>query len=288
MAPPARKGSYYGPSADSLFKITHTPGKITLVDRAVMRPAANSERLSRRGSALFQSLRKYGSRNQEETHNSSLSNDFSSSTPYYKEKKSQSQTQKYQQQQQSITYEKNPLQFICSIATRNLTNLQFEAETPEEKDIWCSHLESILGEHVKRNGQQQQQEQQQQKQNYITTDKDFNIGFSYKRATLSPTQSSYSFESSSSIESLAFSSVAWTGYCDIEKMDIDDDSQQIQQQQQQQQKKMAINPPLIIDKSEDIMTSIMDEFGDSIWSIGAPAGLSPYQLRKTFSNLTSE
>ncbi|KAL0140163.1 hypothetical protein V8B55DRAFT_1504756 [Mucor lusitanicus] len=239
MAPPPRKESYYGPSADTLFKITHTPGRITLVDRAVMRPAANSERLSRRGSALFQSLRRYGSRSQEEAPSNSSTSATTTASP-----------SPQQQQPSTITYEKHPTQFICSIATKNLTNIQFEAETPEEKDMWCSHLESVLGEHVQRNYQQQEQKQQ----NYTSSDKDTTTGIAYQRATLSPTQSSYSFESNSSNESLAFSSV-------------------------------ASEPPLIIDKTEDIMSSIMDEFGDSIWSIGAPAGLSPYQLRKTFSNI---
>ncbi|KAF1803354.1 hypothetical protein FB192DRAFT_1434719 [Mucor lusitanicus] len=276
MAPPPRKESYYGPSADTLFKITHTPGRITLVDRAVMRPAANSERLSRRGSALFQSLRRYGSRSQEEapSNSSTSASDLSFSVPHHSEQPPPPPSPQ-QQQPSTITYEKHPTQFICSIATKNLTNIQFEAETPEEKDMWCSHLESVLGEHVQRNYQQQEQKQQ----NYTSSDKDTTTGIAYQRATLSPTQSSYSFESNSSNESLAFSSVAWNGYCDIEKMDIDDEALQ------QRQQKPALNPPLIIDKTEDIMSSIMDEFGDSIWSIGAPAGLSPYQLRKTFSNI---
>ncbi|CAO3644955.1 unnamed protein product [Mucor fragilis] len=278
MAPPPRKGSYYGPSADTLFKITHTPGRITLVDRTVMRPAASSERLSRRGSALFQSLRRYGSRSQEEgtphapSNSLASANDFSFSVPYYNEQPLPPPSP--QQQSSSITYEKHPTQFICSIATKNLTNIQFEAETPEEKDMWCSRLESVLGEHVQRSCQQQEH-----KQNYISSDRDTNTGIAYQRATLSPTQSRYSFESNSSNESLAFSSVAWNGYCDIEKMDVDDEAQQ------QRQQKTALNPPLILDKNEDIVSSIMDEFGDSIWSIGAPAGLSPYQLRKTFSNI---
>ncbi|CEP10919.1 hypothetical protein [Parasitella parasitica] len=275
-APPLKKGSYYGPSADSTFKITHTPGRITLVDRAVMRTTSNNERLSRRGSALFQSLRKYGSRNQED-----LSATHINDPSFFSEQPSQPQLQPQPQPQQQppALFEIHPLQFMCSIATRNLTNIQFETESAEEKDIWCDHLENVLGEHVQRNCQQQQQ---QQRQNCRPIgNKDANAASLHQRVVLSPAQSSYSFESNSSNESLGFSSAAWNGYCDVEKMEIDEDSQQ------QQQKAMAKHR-IIVDKNEDIMSSILDEFGDSIWSIGAPEGLSPYQLRKTFSNIGSE
>ncbi|KAI8636452.1 hypothetical protein BD408DRAFT_426118 [Parasitella parasitica] len=280
-APPPKKGSYYGPSADSTFKITHTPGKITLVDRTVMRPVTSNERLSRRGSALFQSLRKYGSRNQEETSTTPISDpSFFNGQPSQPQSQPQPQSQTQQQQQQPSTlFEIHPLQFICSIATRNLTNIQFETESAEEKDVWCTRLESVLGEHVQRNCQQQQQQQKQNSR--PTSSKDGSALSAYQRAMLSPAQSSYSFDSNSSNESLGFSSTAWNGYCDVEKMEIDDDSHQ-------QQQKVATKSAIIMDKNDDVMSSIMDEFGDSIWSVGAPEGLSPFQLRKTFSNIGSE
>lgn len=258
MGPPPAKGSYYGPSPDSLFKITHTPGKLTLVDRAVMREVVHSsnDRSSRRGSALFQSLRRYGSRINDEQQPESPSTEFPSS-PF--------STPCYNDQQRQVSYEKHPLQFICSVATRNLTNLHFETETPEEKEAWCNHLESVLNEHVQRDMRQSQN--------------DNSNSTPYQRSTLSPSHSNYSFESVSSAESLAFST-AWTGYCDVEKMDVDEE-------QQQAKDKMAVGPPIIVDKSEEFLNTIMNEFDDSIWSIGAPLSMSPFQLRKTLENNSS-
>lgn len=266
MGPPPRKGTYYGPSPDTLFKITHTPGKITLVDRAVTREVnpTQTEKLSRRGSALFQSLRRYGSRQNEEcdTHSiSSPSSEFSQATYFT----SQSCNDLYFQSKPAAHLERHPLQFICSVATRNLTNLHFEAETPEEKDVWCQHMESVLEEHVQRN--------QQQAQN----------SSSNKEQGLSPTNSTYSFESISSAESVAFAP-SWTGYCDVETMDIDDVDGQQQQPAVTSAKEEASNG---LDKSQDLLQTIMGEFGDTIWSMGSPAGMSPYQIRQSFSNVGS-
>jgi hypothetical protein len=256
MGPPPPKGSYYGPSPDSLFKITHTPGKLTLVDRAVMREVVyNNDKSSRRGSALFQSLRRYSSRINDDQAPESPSIEFPSS-PY--------STPCYNDQQRQVTYEKHPLQFICSIATRNLTNLHFETETPEEKEAWCNHLESVLNEHVQRDTQQPQ------------TDTSYSVPC--QRSTLSPSHSNYSFESVSSSESLAFST-AWTGYCDVEKMDVDEE---------QEKDKLVAGPPVIVDKNEEFLNTIMNEFDDSIWSIGAPLSMSPFQLRKTFTDISSD
>ncbi|MBM6383979.1 MAG: hypothetical protein JSY10_08285 [Paenibacillus sp.] len=266
MGPPPRKGTYYGPSPDTLFKITHTPGKITLVDRAVTREVnpTHTEKLSRRGSALFQSLRRYGSRQNEESDTNSLSSPSSESSQatYFT---SQSCNDLYYQSK-PIHLERHPLQFICSVATRNLTNLHFEADTPEEKDIWCQHIESVLEEHVQRNQQVNNKEQE-----------------------LSPTNSTYSFESISSAESITFTP-SWTGYCDVERMDIDDVEQQQQQQQQQQSTVISVKEETNnneLDKSQDLLQTIMGEFGDTIWNMGSPVGMSPYQLRQSFSNVGS-
>jgi hypothetical protein len=258
MGPPSAKGSYYGPSPDSLFKITHTPGKLTLVDRAVMREVVHNsnDKSSRRGSALFQSLRRYGSRLNDDQQPESPSIEFPSS-PY--------STPCYNDPQRQVNYEKHPLQFICSVATRNLINLHFETETPEEKEAWCNHLASVLNEHVQRDNTQQSQNEN---------------SMPYQRSTLSPSHSNYSFESVSSSESLAFST-AWTGYCDVEKMDVDEE-------QQLEKEKLTTGPPVIVDKNEEFLNTIMNEFDDSIWSIGAPPGMSPFQLRKTFSNIGSD
>lgn len=264
MGPPNTKGSFYGPSPDTLFKITHTPGKITLVDRAVTREVANSnnERPSRRGSsALFQSFRRYGSKANDDIIPPSPSSEFSQSSSYFA---SQSCSDIYNTKpinnSPSIILERHPLQFICSIATKNITSIRFETDTPEEKDTWCHHMESVLEEHVQRNNKTQQQ--------------------SHKRASLSPTHSTFSIDSTtSSIESLSFAP-SWTGYCDVETMEVDglEDGFSIS----------APPPPTnagSMDKSEDILKTIMGEFDDSIWQAGNPPGLSPCQLRRTFSNI---
>lgn len=271
MGPPPRKGTYYGPSPDTLFKVTHTPGKITLVDRAVTKEVnlTNTDKLSRRGSALFQSLRRYGSRNNDDNDIHSVSSP-SSESPQASYYSSQSCNDLYQQNRPNITLERHPLQFICSVATRNLTNLHFEAETPEEKDIWCRHMESVLGEHVQRN-----YTQAVEKDNSAT----------YKQATISPTTSTYSFESVSSSESLAFSS-SWTGYCDVERMDIDDIEHSVPFSVPSNVNTAQNNNTT--NKSQELLQTIMGEFGDNIWSVGSPAGMSPFQLRKSFSSIGSQ
>ncbi|OBZ91714.1 Intersectin-1, partial [Choanephora cucurbitarum] len=258
MGPPAKKGSFYGPAPDALFKITHTPGKLTLVDKTIMREILpHTERLSRRGSALFQSLRRYSSRIEESTL-ASATNEFpasSYSVPFQKEP-----------QLQHAIYEKHPLQFICSVATRNLTNIHFEAETPEEKEIWCRHLESVLDEHLQRNVQHSAQRPQND------GDEPFPIELEDPYHTLSPSNSHYSLDTASSADSVAFSS-AWAGYCDVEKMELDEIEQ-----------KSKTN--ITADKNQEFIDTLLCEFDDNIWSIGGPAGLSPHQLRKTFSNIS--
>lgn len=269
MGPPSRKGTYYGPSPDTLFKITHTPGKITMVDRAVTREVnlTNTDKLSRRGSALFQSLRRYGSRNNDDNDTHSVSSP-SSESPHTSYFTSQSCNDLYQSAKSNIAVERHPLQFICSVATKNLINLHFEAESPEEKDVWCLHMESVLGEHVQRNYTQAAEKK---------------IIPAYKQATTSPTTSTYSFESVSSSESLVFPS-SWTGYCDVEYMDIDE---------VEQSAPFSVSSDIdatqnnITDKSQDILQTIIGEFGDNIWNVGAPPGMSPFQLRKTFSDIGS-
>lgn len=256
MGPPARKGSFYGPSADTLFKITHTPGKITLVDRAVTREViVNNNEKHRRGSALFQSLRRYGSRLNGENNDNNIPPSPSSEFSQVSYFNSQSCSEMYGNNHSSVIIERHPLQFICSIATRNLINIRFETETPEEKDLWCHHLESVLEEHVQRNRAH------------------------HKRASLSPTQSTFSIDSVSSAESTPYVA-AWSGYCDVETMDVDDLDQEF-----------SIGAPPTDEegknliKSEDLLQTIIGEFGDSIWQTSAPAGLSPLQLRRSFLNL---
>ncbi|KAI8356160.1 Dbl homology domain-containing protein [Blakeslea trispora] len=234
-----KKGSFYGPTPDMLFKITHTPGKLTLIDKAVMREILpHGERLSRRGSTLFQSFRRYNARTTEEassTHDIPLASSYNPSI------------------QKEPMYEKHPLQFVCSIATRHLTNIRFETETPEEKEIWCWHLENVLDEHLQRHVQPPEIEEEEEP---------FSID---EESAQSPSVSHYSLETASSADSILFSS-AWAGYCDVEKMDLDLENMK--------------------DKNQEFIDTLLCEFDDNIWSMNAPIGLSPHQLRKTFSNIS--
>lgn len=260
MGPPPRKGTYYGPSPHTLFKITHTPGKITLVDRTVTREVQHQQTLSRRGSALFQSLKRYSSRQNEDSDHQSISSpssELSQQNTYFI-----SQNDLYSKP--NVTLERHPLQFICSVATRNLTNLHFEAETVEEKEIWCHHMESVLSEHVQRSHILQQIE------------KEPNQFSSSSTSMMSPTHSTCSFESISSSESNMFAS-SWTGYCDVERMDIDDMNTELTTE--------SSTTSALDNKSQELLQTIMGEFGDTIWSMNSPAGMSPYQLRQTFSNV---
>ncbi|KAI9363850.1 Dbl homology domain-containing protein [Pilaira anomala] len=281
MGPPPRKGSYYGPSPHTLFKITHTPGKITLVDRTVTREVQQQQTLSRRSSALFQSLKRYSSRQNEDLDNHSIASPSSeiSQNTYFT---SQSCNDLYHHRP-NVTLERHPLQFICSVATRNLTNLHFEAETAEEKDIWCHHMESVLSEHVQRTHILQQQQQQQQQQQF---EKEPNQ-FSSSTSMISPTHSTCSFESISSSESNMFVS-SWTGYCDVERMDIDDTTEITGAAGGGGGGDECSTGSGLDNKSQELLQTIMGEFGDTIWSMNSPAGMSPYQLRQTFSNVGSQ
>ncbi|KAI8089246.1 Dbl homology domain-containing protein [Halteromyces radiatus] len=117
-------GSYYGPNPHSLFKLVQLPGQLTFVDRSVSRVVNGSkdesglEQQGSRSSLRFSSIRR------------SRSN-YSSVSPM-------------------LTFEEHPQQFICSIATRHITNYHFETTTAEEKKQWCDHMESVLESHVQR------------------------------------------------------------------------------------------------------------------------------------------
>ncbi|KAG0784370.1 hypothetical protein G6F22_008339 [Rhizopus arrhizus] len=137
-----KKGTYYGPSSYSLFEIIHAPGKITMVDRHVARETPSTGKLPRKGSTFFQSFKRHGSR---------VNNDEESSAPELSSFPSQQSLSTKQE-------EEHPLQFVCSIATKNLTNIQFEAETVEQKNTWCDYLESVLKEHVQRDTDMEQLE----------------------------------------------------------------------------------------------------------------------------------
>ncbi|ORX51664.1 Dbl homology domain-containing protein [Hesseltinella vesiculosa] len=89
-----KRAYFYGPSANSLFKMVQDPGQLTFVDRSVARATSNDAT--------------------------------------------------------GASFEEHPLQFICSIATKHITNYHFEATTTEEKKQWCAAMSSVLESHVQR------------------------------------------------------------------------------------------------------------------------------------------
>ncbi|ORZ12408.1 hypothetical protein BCR42DRAFT_420552 [Absidia repens] len=120
--------NYYGPNPQALFKLEQSPGQLTFVDRSVSRLVEGKDN-SHHGSKTslrFGSLRRTWS-NHSSIHPSSSLMDSASSD-----------------------YEEHPQQFICSIATRHITNYHFETATADEKNQWCAKLEQVLESHVQR------------------------------------------------------------------------------------------------------------------------------------------
>ncbi|KAI8068725.1 Dbl homology domain-containing protein [Gongronella butleri] len=48
------------------------------------------------------------------------------------------------------TFEEHPQQFICSMATKHISNYHFEAASSHDKQQWCNAMESVLETHVQR------------------------------------------------------------------------------------------------------------------------------------------
>ncbi|KAI8885520.1 hypothetical protein K501DRAFT_331840 [Backusella circina FSU 941] len=195
MGPPPKKDTYYGPSPDALFKVTNAPGRVTMIDKAITKEVPTIKSApSRRGSALFQSLRRQG-RYAENPVKKIANNTLRHAQSFNDIQQQGIDTNPKQHQHKKRDGEDHPLQFDCYIATRNVANIRFEAQTPEDKIAWCTHLETVLGEHVQRSAKMDD-------------------------ALVSPSPSNYSFDSCTSYaESLAFSS---TWYPDTnEKMEID-------------------------------------------------------------------
>jgi hypothetical protein len=239
MGLPQRRSSCYGSSPDKLFKISSAPARVTMVDRCVFKdPPTAHNGSSKRGSGLFQSIRRQSYHTQGETLHV---------PPLY------IQTSGEVRQENQSGPQENPLQFACSIATRNLTNIIFEAQTPEEKSEWCHHIESVLGEHVQRGT----------KLNDTDT-------------MPSPCPSNFSFESATSYSETLSLSATWNGYFETEKMDIDQIDSSIPD----------YIPDTMNQKQDDeVIVKIMDEFGDSIWDMNGCNPLSPSQLKHTFSSI---
>ncbi|KAG1177716.1 hypothetical protein G6F70_006714 [Rhizopus microsporus] len=235
------KGSYYGPSPDSLFEIIHSPGKLTMVNRHVTRETSPvSRRPSRKGSTFFQSLRRYGNRIIDE--------DASTDTldPPSPLSLSQHSLSFLSPEVSQPSTEEHPLQFICSIATRNLTNITFEAETEELKNTWCDCLESVLKEHV-------------QREDIIPQ----SIG------QLTPIQipdTAFSIESSSSPELLEFSITSDTSE-DVRDMEVDmEHALYIQETEQSHYKHLRNEPlPSLINRlnsfdNDDFYNTLLNDF----------------------------
>lgn len=194
MGPPPKKDAYYGPSPDALFKVSNAPGRVTMIDKSITKDVPTIKSApSRRGSQLFQSLRRQGRYAENPVKK------FANNTLRHAQSFNDIQEQGIEANQKPHHHKKkegeeHPLQFGCSIATRNVTNIRFEAQTPEDKVAWCTHLETVLGEHVQRSTKMDD-------------------------VLVSPSPSNYSFDSCTSYaESMAFST---TWYPESDKMEVD-------------------------------------------------------------------
>ncbi|KAI7860496.1 Dbl homology domain-containing protein [Circinella umbellata] len=136
----------YGPAPDLLFKLVASPGQITHLERVVLQrgpptlinnntSTATTASINR--SAWFGSFCRSGS--------SSTKGDKSKGTGSMLSSRSY-----HQHQQNSEDLNVNPFQFMCSIASKNISNMLLEAKTVEEKQIWCDCIESVRGEHCQR------------------------------------------------------------------------------------------------------------------------------------------
>ncbi|KAI8989455.1 Dbl homology domain-containing protein [Pilobolus umbonatus] len=111
-----KKKSCYGISPNTRFKLLHTPGRLTIINRAVSKeiiPPLEKKKLKE-----WLKLVKDSTRNTCKIIDSPKA------------------------------YKDQPLQFTCSIATTNLTNFHFEADNSYDKMAWCDYLESVLDEHL--------------------------------------------------------------------------------------------------------------------------------------------
>ncbi|KAI9260170.1 hypothetical protein BY458DRAFT_516784 [Sporodiniella umbellata] len=139
-----KKGTYYGPSPNALFEILYAPGRVTMVDQYVPfeLPAPPTGKLPRKGSAFFQPFKRHGSR--LFTEEIVILEDPLNSLP---------RQESFFSTKQGSLLDGHPLQFMCSIVTKSIINIQFEAETQEEKTMWCNHFEETVQHHVRRESQ---------------------------------------------------------------------------------------------------------------------------------------
>lgn len=131
----SQPSSYYGPTPHALFKLTHGPGQLTFVDRSVARLVPNDHTDKSTSSMRLGSLRRSWS-----THQNRSNSSISSIHPFQHPSAAAAATE----------YEEHPHQFVCSIATRHITNYHFETCTPDEKKEWCTYMDQALESHVQR------------------------------------------------------------------------------------------------------------------------------------------
>ncbi|KAI9490777.1 Dbl homology domain-containing protein [Zychaea mexicana] len=129
----------YGPAPDALFKLATVPGQITHLDRIVLQQESASSNGTNNRSAWFGSF----CRNGTSTTATSRSNGSSMLSRSYHQNLPQ---------QQNPEQNVNPLQFTCSIASRNIVSMLLEAKTTEEKQLWCNSIDSVRDEHCQRSG----------------------------------------------------------------------------------------------------------------------------------------
>ncbi|KAI8148290.1 Dbl homology domain-containing protein [Fennellomyces sp. T-0311] len=120
-------GKLYGPAPDILFKLAAAPGQVTHLDRNVLQ-SDTSKNPNR--SAWFGSFCRSSSRKSSGGSLSRSYHNYSNAEP-----------------------DVHPLQFTCSIASRNVVNMLLETKTAEDKKIWCDSIESVRDEHCQRDGE---------------------------------------------------------------------------------------------------------------------------------------
>ncbi|RCH78926.1 hypothetical protein CU098_003826, partial [Rhizopus stolonifer] len=230
-----KQGYYFGPSPNALFEIIHAPGKITMVDRHVAREtmAPPTGKLPRKGSGFLQSFKRYGSRVTDDESNNM--NNLDESLMSYPSQQSLSSIK------QEDAIEEHPLQFVCSVATKNLTNIRFEAETVEEKEVWCNHFDRVLKYHVQRDYESSPPE--------------------------SPGSSTYFNDGSSSCADTGFSIVSASSK-EI-AMEIDPELTQqhdmFYKQSQNEALPTLINRMTIFNDNNNFYNTLLDDFGDKSW-----------------------
>ncbi|KAJ8660558.1 hypothetical protein O0I10_003605 [Lichtheimia ornata] len=121
----SKPNSTIGPHPATLFKLVLPPCQLTYLDRCVKAKVSSSK-----PSLLNKSVR-------------FRSNVFSSSSHI-------TPSRSYHEHAMNGQDEIEPLQFMCAVAHKNVTNLCLEASSISEKEYWCNQLQSVWDQHCKR------------------------------------------------------------------------------------------------------------------------------------------